>query len=94
MLPRDSGFSRAAAVLRFRIVLPVRFGENLPQRLAAIDNLLAAAFWALIFAHVAAGEGGALDLVHLNGAVGASGIAHGGKCSLTWKNKMLTADKR
>jgi len=81
MLPRDSGFSRAAA-LRFGIVFAVGFRENLPQGLAAIDNLLAAAFRALIFAHVAASEGGPLNLVHLNGAIGTSRIVHASKCRL------------
>src|SRR4249919_162085 len=68
----------------FLLVLPVffiRLGENFPQRLAAVDDLLASAFWALILAHITAGEGGALDLVHLNGAVGTSCIVHGSKCS-------------
>lgn len=75
MLPRDSGFSRAAA-LRFGIAFAVGFREDFPQRLAAIDDLLAATLRALIFAHVAASEGSALDLIHLNGAVGTSGFVH------------------
>src|SRR5438270_1315296 len=64
----------------------VGVGERLPQRLAAIDDLLATAFRALIFAHVAAGEGGALDLVHFDGAIGAGGVGHRGYFR-TWRRR-------
>src|SRR5258708_26390771 len=54
----------------------IRLGQNLPQGLAEIDNLFAPALGALEFAHVAAGKGGLLDLVHLNAAIRAGGVAH------------------
>src|SRR5437899_4120164 len=60
----------------FSVLLFIRLRENFPQRLAAVDNLRTTAFRALVFAHVSACEGGLLDLVHLNVAIGASGIAH------------------
>src|ERR1044071_4301773 len=81
----------------FLLVLPVffiRLGENFPKRLAAIDDLLAAAFRALIFAHVAASEGGPLNLVHLDGAVGTNCIVHGSKCSPSGKISTLPLIKR
>lgn len=66
------------------VPLLIRLRQNLPQSLAAIDNLLAAAPGALIFAHVASRERGPFDLVHLDVAIGTSRVVHNSSVVYPW----------